>query len=116
MGSMTWEEMGRELGPISLTVTVFFREAFPKRDTWAGLLSLALEPRGLLVLEPHQEALPTQPGSHQIREGCNGTNWLLLKKKTTGAHQHCRQIWSWRLEARKIVQGRMMSFGRSEDK
>lgn len=85
MGSMTWEEMGRELGPISLTVTVFFREAFPKRDTWAGLLSLALEPRGLLVLEPHQEARPTQPGSHQIREGCNGTNWLLLKKNNRRA-------------------------------
>lgn len=85
MGSMTWEEMGRELGPISLTVTVFFREAFPKRDTWAVLLSLALEPRGLLVLEPHQEALPTQPGSHQIREGCNGTNWLLLKKNNRRA-------------------------------
>lgn len=40
MGSMTWEKMGREVGPISPTITVFFREAFPKRGTWAGLLSL----------------------------------------------------------------------------
>lgn len=81
MGSVTLEKMGREVGPVSPAITVFFREAFPKRGTWAG---------GLLILEPHQEVLPTQPGSHQIRGGCNGTHWLLLKKrkrKNRGVHQ-----------------------------
>lgn len=68
MGSMTWEKMGRELGPVSPTRTVFPWKAFPKRATWGGLLSPAREPAASWPGEPHQEALPTQPCSHQISE------------------------------------------------
>lgn len=78
MGSMTWEKMGRELGPVSPTRTVFSWKAFPKRATWGGLLSPVREPAASWPWEAHQEALPTQPCSHQISEGCNGTNLLLF--------------------------------------
>lgn len=95
------EKMGREVGPVSPTITVFFREAFPKRGTWAG---------GLLILEPHQEVLPTQPGSHQIRGGCNGTHWLLLKKKKKKKPRRAPNI-TVRLSAGDSKQGKSFMAG-----
>lgn len=81
MGSLTWDKMGREPGSVSSTVAVcLFKKAFPKlSDTWAGPRCLALEPEAFWHREPHQDALPSQPCSHQIREGGNGTDLLLLR-------------------------------------
>lgn len=113
MGSRTLEKMGRELGPVSPTVTVLFREAFSKRATWGGLLSLERELAASWPWEPHQGAPPTKPCPHQISEGCNGTNLLPLNNIRRSPNFAIRQ--SWRLEARKIVQGRKRSYGRGED-
>lgn len=74
-----------------------------------------LEPAASWLRELPQEALPSQPCAQQIREGCNGTKLLLLKKKKKKKRiKQCFENQSWRLEARKIVQGRLMSYGSDE--
>lgn len=37
MENMTWEKIGRELGLVSPTMIVCFREAPPKGDAWADV-------------------------------------------------------------------------------
>lgn len=80
MGSRTREKTVGELGPV-------LQRGFPPNGAFG--LDFQVWRLSLPVLEPHQEALPTQPGSHQIREGCNGTNGLLLKRQA--CTQHCYQ-------------------------
>ena len=80
MGSMTWEKMGRVLGPVSPTVTVSFREVTPKQDTWADFEVGRLNPAASWPWEPHQGS-PANPDVLVSDERRLDRNKLVALKK-----------------------------------
>lgn len=89
MGSVTWEKMVRDLGARVADRGRALQRGFSQTGRLGWTSKSGAGARGPRVLEPHQEALPTPPGSHQIRGGCHGTNWLLLKQQA--CTKHCYQ-------------------------